>query len=44
MWIKATREYPHAGQDTNSAIESYHGHMKQRQTLSKKILKPKRFD
>ena len=39
MWIKAIREYPHAGQYTNSAIESYHGFMKQRQALSKKTLK-----
>ena len=36
--------YPHAGQDIDSAIESYHGFMKQRQELSMKILKPKILD
>lgn len=28
MWVTGFRNIPHAGQDTNAAIESYHGNMK----------------
>eukprot|EP01018_Ginkgo_biloba_P021693 Gb_02646 [translate_table: standard] len=28
MWAKAYRDFPHANQETNSAIESYHGFFK----------------
>lgn len=28
MWVTGNRHIPHAGQDTNAAIESYHGNMK----------------
>jgi hypothetical protein len=28
MWLTGNRHLPHAGQDTNAAIESYHGNMK----------------
>ena len=41
MWIKAIHEYPHLGQDTNSAIKYYHGFMKQRQALIKILFKVK---
>ena len=30
MWAKAYRNFPHSNQDTNNAIESYHGYLKQR--------------
>lgn len=28
MWVIGNRNIPHAGQDTNAAIESYHSSMK----------------
>eukprot|EP01018_Ginkgo_biloba_P037006 Gb_26335 [translate_table: standard] len=28
MWVKAYRDFPHANEETNSAIESYHGFLK----------------
>jgi hypothetical protein len=28
MWLTGNRHLPHVGQDTNAAIESYHGNMK----------------
>ena len=28
MWVTGNRNIPHAGQDTNAAIESYHNNMK----------------
>ena len=30
MWAKAYRKFPHSNQDTNNAIESYHGYIKQK--------------
>ena len=30
MWAKAYRKFPHSNQDTNNAIESYHGFIKRR--------------
>lgn len=44
MWIKVASEFPHARQDTNATIESYHRFMKQRQALNKKTLMPRRLD
>lgn len=28
MWLTNNQYFPHSGQDTNAAIESYHGNMK----------------
>lgn len=44
MWMKVTREFPHASQDTNASIEAYHNVMKKKQALSKKTLRSKRLD
>ena len=30
MWEKSYINFPHSNQDTNNAIESYHGYLKQR--------------
>ncbi len=44
MWAKAMRNVPHAGQDTNNAIEAYHGSLKLRLSLQKRTLKGRRVD
>ena len=28
MWVKGCREFPHANQETNNAVESYHCYLK----------------
>ena len=28
MWVKGCRDFPHANQETNNAVESYHGYLK----------------
>ena len=28
MWVKGYRDFPHANQETNNAMESYHGYLK----------------
>ncbi|KAI5081789.1 hypothetical protein GOP47_0001532 [Adiantum capillus-veneris] len=44
MWIRATCNFPHAGQDTNGAIEAYHGHLKYKFLGSSKRLMARRVD
>jgi hypothetical protein len=44
MWLTSTHHLPHAGQDTNAAIESYHGNMKAILRVSKGRLVRRRVD
>ena len=44
MWEKAYRNFPHSNQDTNNAIESYHGYIKQRYLCEKNDACHRRFD
>ena len=44
MWTKGVRRIPHAGQDTNSSIESYHGAMKRWLGFTTKGLRGRRLD
>ena len=43
-WTKGVRRIPHAGQDTNSSIESYHGAMKRWLGFTTKGLRGRRLD
>jgi hypothetical protein len=44
MWIMDNRHIPHAGQDTNAAIESYHSNMKGMLKASRSRLIGRRVD
>ena len=44
MWAKAYRNFPHSNQDTNNAIESYHGHLKQTYLCEKNNAYHRRVD
>ena len=44
MWAKAYRNFPHSNQDTNNAIESYHGYIKQRYLSEKNNACHRRVD
>ena len=44
MWEKAYRNFPHSNQDTNNAIESYHGYIKQRYLCEKNNACHRRVD
>lgn len=43
-WIVAFRNIPHSNQDTNAAIEGYHGSLKSRLSQSKTRLTGRRAD
>ncbi|KAI5070538.1 hypothetical protein GOP47_0014881 [Adiantum capillus-veneris] len=44
MWVWATRNFPHVGQDTNGSIEAYHGQLKSKFLGSTKRLVAQRVD
>ena len=44
MWVTGNRHIPHAGQDTNAGIESYHGHTKATLKAEKSRLDGRRLD
>ena len=44
MWAKAYRKFPHSNQDTNNAIESYHGYIKQKYLSEKNNACHRRVD
>lgn len=44
MWAKAYRNFPHSNQDTNNAIESYHGYIKKRYLNEKNNANHRRVD
>lgn len=44
MWITGARYIPHASQDTNAAIESWHGNLKARLRSGKQRLDGRRID
>jgi hypothetical protein len=44
MWLSGNQHLPHAGQDTSTAIESYHGNMKAVLRASKSRLVGQRMD
>jgi hypothetical protein len=44
MWITGFRNIPHAGQDTNAAVESYHANMKSILLSSRERLSARKMD
>lgn len=44
MWVTANRNFPHCGQDTNAAIESYHANLKSILTQTRQKLCGRRMD
>ena len=44
MWVTANRNFPHCGQDTNAAIESYHANLKSILTQTRQRLCGRRMD
>ena len=44
MWVRASRIVPHSGQDTNGAIEAYHGVLKYKFLGGSKLMRGRRVD
>jgi hypothetical protein len=44
MWVTGFPNIPHAGQDTNAAVESYHANMKSILLSSREHLSARRMD
>ena len=44
IWAKLNRSFPHSNQDTNNAIESYHGYIEQRYLCEKNNACHRRVD
>ena len=44
MWVTGNRNFPHCGQDTNAAIESYHANLKSILRESRQKLNGRRMD
>ena len=44
MWITGNRNFPHCGQDTNAAVESYHANLKSILTQTRQKLSGRRMD
>ena len=44
MWVTGNRNFPHCGQDTNAAIESYHANLKSILSQTRQKLSGRRMD